>query len=582
MSRDRKSNSFWHQPPHCPDCLVLLANQHIQAMLTEGRAHHTIESHRQRLRYFLQWCHQQEIHGSSQLSKGLLETFSSHLSQATSPRTKRPYTKETRQRIWAAVLDFFCWLPENHSLDQKETLSRRPSLVKSFWEQAAVSPDCLVSLGKQHLQAMFSQGFSPSTLENRRHYLRYFIGWCHRQEIHGSSQLSKGLLETFHNHLSQTSKPTSERPFAFQTRYRIWIAVTDFFCWLSENHFLRQKETLVRRPSLVKSFWEQPPVCPDALVSLASQYLQTMPLAGASPKTIQDRQQHLRYFITWCQQREIFGASQVSKTAIERYQNYLYRLVSPRTRQPLAAQTRKHLLISVSKFFDWLTQHHYLPYTPVVAIDLPRLPKRLPRYVLTAQEVRLVLEQPDTAQHTGIRDRAILETLYATAMRRQELANLTIEDLALIQGIIKISGQQGRWVPLTPSAILWLQEYVQQVRPIFSSSSQQKALFLNPTGSPIEAPWLGAIVRRYVKATHLQKTGSCQLFRHTVATLMVENGADIRYLQELLGHKHLDSTQIYTRVSISKLKEIHSRTHPAKMHPPKREGTISRLKTDGS
>jgi integrase/recombinase XerD len=186
--------------------------------------------------------------------------------------------------------------------------------------------------------------------------------------------------------------------------------------------------------------------------------------------------------------------------------------------------------------------------------------------VLKAEEAEQVLQQPDIGHAAGLRDRAILETFYATAMRRMELANLKLHDPDAERGTVTIrqgKGKKDRIIPIGERALAWIAKYVAEARPLLLTGAGDGTLFVNGLGEPLQRKQLTEIVRRYVAASGIGKTGGCHLFRHAVATLMLENGADTRVIQQMLGHVDLASTQIYTQVSIKLLQQVYSATHPA-------------------
>jgi integrase/recombinase XerD len=176
------------------------------------------------------------------------------------------------------------------------------------------------------------------------------------------------------------------------------------------------------------------------------------------------------------------------------------------------------------------------------------------------------MRQPNVREPVGIRDRSILELLYSTGMRRTELLGLRLFDLDRNLGVVTIcqgKGKRDRVVPFGNRALLWLDRYLAEVRPAFVTEPDHQVIFLTSTGKPITPNHLSWLTRRYVHAANLGKNGACHIFRHTMATLMLESGADTRYIQAMLGHARLDTTQIYTHVSIRMLKQVHSSTHPA-------------------
>ena len=213
-----------------------------------------------------------------------------------------------------------------------------------------------------------------------------------------------------------------------------------------------------------------------------------------------------------------------------------------------------------------MTRQNHILHNPASELELPRLPHRLPRNVLTAQEAEQVIAQPDIREPIGLRDRAILEMLYSTGIRRMEVINLKLYDLDLDRGTFLIrqgKGKKDRFVPIGDRAVAWLQKYIREARPQLAIEPDTGTLFLAHNGEGIGRDMMTMTVRSYVLKAKVGKAGACHLFRHTMATLMLEGGADIRFIQEMLGHARLDTTQIYTQVSIRLLKQIHSATHPA-------------------
>jgi integrase/recombinase XerD len=188
--------------------------------------------------------------------------------------------------------------------------------------------------------------------------------------------------------------------------------------------------------------------------------------------------------------------------------------------------------------------------------------------VLTIREAEAVLAVPNLGEPLGIRDRAILETLYSTGIRRMEVINLKLYDVDVDRGTLMVrqgKGHKDRMVPIGSRALKWIDRYLTEVRHRLILDPNDVTLFLTHLGEAFTTNRLTQMVREYVDAADIGKRGSCHLFRHTMATLMLENGADVRFIQAMLGHAKLETTQIYTQVSIRKLKEIHEATHPAKL-----------------
>jgi integrase/recombinase XerD len=255
---------------------------------------------------------------------------------------------------------------------------------------------------------------------------------------------------------------------------------------------------------------------------------------------------------------------EITKPILERYQRHLFHMRRPDGRA-LSFRAQHSRLVPVRGYFKWLTRQNVLLYNPASELELPKLEHRLPRHVLTLSEAEAVMNLPDVREVLGVRDRAVLETFYSTGMRRSELVHLAVFDLDTERGTILIrqgKGKKDRMVPVGERAAAWIEKYLHESRPQLVVGADEGALFLTNTGESFTPNRLSQLVRNYVKEANLGKTGSCHIFRHTAATLMLEGGADIRYIQAMLGHAELSTTQIYTQVSIRKLQQVHRATHP--------------------
>ena len=302
----------------------------------------------------------------------------------------------------------------------------------------------------------------------------------------------------------------------------------------------------------------------DTLHVLMEQHLVWMQTHNFSQDTVNTRRSCIGYFIDWCHERALNDPIEITRPILERYQRMLYQHRKPNG-QPLAFRTQHQRLHAVKGFFRWLARQNYLLHNPASEIIPPRLENRLPKYVLTAAEAEQIIQQPDIANPEGLRDRAMLEMFYATGMRRMEIANLRVYDIDADRGTLMVrqgKGRKDRHIPVGERALAWVDKYIREARPELLGSTDDGTVFLTHLGEPFLRPHLTMLVRRYVTKSKIGKTGGCHLWRHTVATLMLENGADIRVIQELLGHAHLSTTELYTRVSINLLKQVYAATHP--------------------
>ena len=284
-----------------------------------------------------------------------------------------------------------------------------------------------------------------------------------------------------------------------------------------------------------------------------------------SEATIKKRALYVRSFALWCLDRDLSSPATISKPIIESFQRSLYRK-RKKDGQPLSWGSQHLHLKEVRAFFAWLTKVNHIPFNPAAEIELPRQPKTLPKAILSADEVEQVLSQPDATTPLGLRDRAILETFYSTGIRRAELCSLNLDDIHVDRQALFVNqgkGKKDRYVPIGMRALVWIARYVEQARDKLLLDEKERTLFVTNVGEPINPDSLTEYSRRYIQAAGINKPGACHIFRHTMATLMHENGADLATIQIILGHEKTDTTQIYARTSLRQLLETHGRTHPA-------------------
>ena len=312
---------------------------------------------------------------------------------------------------------------------------------------------------------------------------------------------------------------------------------------------------------------------PDSLYHHMLRYLTFLEARSYSAHTLTGRESALRAFIRWCDERSLTRPQQLDRPILERYQRHLF-YYRKGNGEPLAIQSQRLLLIPLRHWLGWLAKRGHLLYNPAADLELPRKSVRLPRAILTAAEAEAVLAVPDLASATGLRDRAILETLYSTGMRRMELVHLKVLDVDRERGAVMIregKGRKDRLIPIGERALAWVAAYRDRARPELVGVEDDGTLFLTSAGEPFLPNTLSLLVKKVIDRSGIRKVGACHLFRHTMATLMLENGADIRFIQAILGHASLATTQVYTQVSIRQLKAIHTATHPGRLPEAVRE-----------
>jgi integrase/recombinase XerD len=312
---------------------------------------------------------------------------------------------------------------------------------------------------------------------------------------------------------------------------------------------------------------------PHGFPAQIAEFCEWMEIRAYSPNTIKTKRAVLVTLAGWLAERSVTRPAEVTKPMLDGYQRALYHQRKA-DGKPLEISTQWQRLAVVRTFFDWLVRTNRTLHDPTVGLEMPRREQRLPRAVLSAAEAERVLALPDITTPLGLRDRAMLELLYATGVRRAELSNLAVFDLDPERRALMVrqgKGRKDRMVPTGERAARWCDRYLAEARPALAASPDGGALFLNTRGNKINIERLGLLIGSYVRRSGVGKPGACHLFRHTVATLMLEGGADIRYVQQMLGHSSIESTQLYTRVSLRALESVHAATHPAASDKPRRE-----------
>ncbi|EKO53929.1 tyrosine-type recombinase/integrase [Leptospira kirschneri] len=305
---------------------------------------------------------------------------------------------------------------------------------------------------------------------------------------------------------------------------------------------------------------------PSILEVYILEHLQTMYASRYSNGTIQHRRFGLLLLLDWCEERGIESPLELTRSLMDRFQRYVGQYRNRNTGKPVAINTLSGMLVNVRMFFLWLERREYIPKNPALDLKIVSTGRRLPRNILKVEEAEKILSVPDLETPYGIRDRVILELFYSTGIRCFELQKLILADIDFTNRTVFIregKRRQDRMIPISSRALEWLRKYVEDVRPGLVSLPDEGYIFLTNKGKALHTSQIIAMTTKYREQSGVMKQGSTHMFRHTTATLMLDNGADIRYIQEMLGHRRLNSTQIYTHVAIGKLKEVYDRTHPA-------------------
>lgn len=274
----------------------------------------------------------------------------------------------------------------------------------------------------------------------------------------------------------------------------------------------------------------------------------------AANNTLSSYLRDVRQFSEWLDGEGI-ALPQVAQGDIKRYASYL-------TKRGKSNATVVRSVASLKSFYCYMLSIHSVPLNPAKGFTPSKLERKLPE-ILTGKEVDLFLEQPDVSDTKGCRDKAMLEVLYATGIRVSELISLDIQDVNLSVGFIRCVGKsKERAIPLYKAAIKALAAYINEVRPQLLDDPLERALFVNMNGERMSRQGFWKIVKHYQEKAGISKDITPHTLRHSFAAHLLENGADLKSIQEMLGHADISSTQIYTQVVNQKLRDVYVKAHP--------------------
>lgn len=275
----------------------------------------------------------------------------------------------------------------------------------------------------------------------------------------------------------------------------------------------------------------------------------------ASGNTVSSYMRDIRQFADWL-------SDHCGKDVLEAAQSNISQYLQHLEQDGRSAATISRSLASLKNFYAYLVSSGFLEKTPVSDIHIDRGEKKLPQ-ILTGREIELLLSQPVCVDAKGFRDKAMLELLYATGIRVSELIALNVDDVSIEQGIVKCNGaKKTRVIPLYPAALRALNIYLRDIREAMLADPSENALFVNVGGARMSRQGFWKILKHYQATAHIEKEITPHTLRHSFAVHLLENGADLGSLQELMGHCDISSTQLYTQMINQKLKSVYEKCHP--------------------
>ncbi|HHW49300.1 MAG TPA: site-specific tyrosine recombinase XerD [Clostridiaceae bacterium] len=274
-----------------------------------------------------------------------------------------------------------------------------------------------------------------------------------------------------------------------------------------------------------------------------------------SLNTLQSYRRDIEQYLTYLREINLNNISNTNKATIIAYLLHLQK-------KGRATSTISRNLASLRSFYQYISKNKIIEHDPTQELESPKVEKKLPQ-ILSTQEVELLLEQPKCVDLKGYRDKAMLELLYATGIRVSELINLDLSDVNLEMGFVRCNkGSRERMIPIGTIAINALKDYINKARNLLVASSDEKALFVNINGKRLTRQGFWKIIKQYKNQAKINKDITPHTLRHSFAAHLLENGADLRSIQEMLGHSDISSTQIYAQLAKNRIKEIYKKTHP--------------------
>ena len=274
-----------------------------------------------------------------------------------------------------------------------------------------------------------------------------------------------------------------------------------------------------------------------------------------SQNTLESYIRDVRMFCTYLQKRKL-SIENVTKTIIIAYIIFLQK-------EGRTTSTISRHMASLRCYFNYLVDNKYIKTNPTLNLESPKVERKLPS-VLTKREVEKLLEQPDLNDVKGARDKAMLELLYATGIRVSELISLNIDDIDIENGLLfcKNSSGKSRTIPIGTYCLKYIKLFLNEYRDGLNPSDDEKALFLNLHGERMTRQGFWKIVKYYTQKANINKSITPHTLRHSFAVHLIENGADLQSLQEMLGHSDISTTQIYSKINNTRIREVYNRTHP--------------------
>lgn len=305
-----------------------------------------------------------------------------------------------------------------------------------------------------------------------------------------------------------------------------------------------------------------------SLIRAMEIYIDDCRINEQSERTIEGKLSTLRLFIRWHIINYDASLDDVTKDSIDDFKRYLLEYRNPQTNRLLDKSTRRNKITVVRVFCKTMFELEYIDENPALKVKTPKAPKRIMKSILQPDEVYAIANQTRLHGDKGMRDCAMLAVFFACGLRRNEVTKLKLTSLNAKSKTLFVEqgkGEKDRIVPIAEGAITLLELYINNIRPKLLTFKSGDTLFIDNRGKPYNGGQITALVNKYKRRAGVSKPGASNLYRHTTATTMLDNGADLRVIQEVLGHESISTTQIYTHVAVKKMCREYQKSHPAAM-----------------
>lgn len=423
------------------------------------------------------------------------------------------------------------------------------------------------------------EGYNISGVDDKIKSVRLFINFLSTKDIKSIYKVKEETIDQFKEFLKDYQYEPGKyyNPFTqiINLRYvcqfllflhRAYLIKKDPSLHINIRKYYREIEEEYRGKRFPRDKHKEINVKNLEIKTLLEKFIQYRLSTGASHETMRNYVRALEKFDIFINQQNITDLKKVTKRDIMDYQCWLYNATT-NTGAKYAQNTLHSMIINLRCFFRYLTKYDYLACDPSSSVDLPNKETGIPRTCMDEREVKILLEQPDTINPVGLRDRAIMEVFYSTGIRANELCELKTQDIDFTQGLCRVDEPKGgksyqRIVPIGRIACDYVNQYLTKVRPVYDKNNEKRYLFLSNNGRKLHRSYLSSVIRKYLFRCGLRKKITTHSFRVSCATHMLKNDADISYVRKQLGHKSIKTTEGYIRLVPKDLKAVHQRTHP--------------------